>query len=422
MASRSFTAYFTQHGPIVARENGKWIAEALMNRPIPALEQSWLRTKATDLASYMKIAALKANSSNNTLFADDKGNIAFLVPQFIPRRDNRFDYTRPVDGSNPATAWHGLTPIKAMPNVINPPNGWVFNTNDWPWTAAGKDSPRAADYPRYMDSFGPNPRSHHALRMLTGARGFTKAKLIADAFDSYQTAFARLVPILVKDYDALPVNDPDKRRLAGPVAVLRHWDYRWNSTSIPTTLAVYWLTTLGRTVGPAARASGIDAHRRNMRTYDYIADKASPKVRLAALARAVDRLDSDFGTWGVPWGQINRYQRLDDAIHPHFDDAKPSIPVPFTSSLTGSLASFGAHRWPGTKKFYGNDGNSFVAVVEFGKRVSARAIHVGGASGHPDSPHFTDQAPRYATGDLRTVYFWPDQLKQHALRTYHPGD
>ena len=90
--------------------------------------------------------------------------------------------------------------------------------------------------------------------------------------------------------------------------------------------------------------------------------------------------------------------------------------------MTGSLASFGAHRWPGTKKFYGNDGNSFVAVVEFGKRVSARAIHVGGTSGHPDSPHFTDQAHRYATGDLRTVYFWPDQLKQHALRTYHPGD
>ena len=325
MASRTFTAYFTQHGPIVARENGKWIAEALMNRPIPALEQSWLRTKATDLASYMKIAELKANSSNNTLFADDKGNIAFLVPQFIPRRDNRFDYTRPVDGSNPATAWQGLTPIKDMPNVINPPNGWVFNTNDWPWTAAGKDSPKAADYPQYMDSFGPNPRSHHALRMLTGARGFTKAKLIADAFDSYQTAFARLVPILVEDYDALPANDPQEttagrtgRRCCATGTIAGA------PTSIPTTVAVYWLTTLGRTVGPAARASGIDAHRRNMRMYDYIADKASPKVRLAALARAVDRLDSDFGTWGVPWGQINRYQRLDDSIHPHFTMPSPA--------------------------------------------------------------------------------------------------
>src|SRR5690348_16584037 len=117
--ARTFTAYFTKAGPIVAEENGKWIAEALMNRPIPALEQSWLRTKATDLASYMKVAELKANSSNNTLFADDKGEIAFLAPQFIPKRDNAFDYLEPVDGSNPATAWQGMTPLKDMPNSID---------------------------------------------------------------------------------------------------------------------------------------------------------------------------------------------------------------------------------------------------------------------------------------------------------------
>ena len=420
--SRTFTAYFTQHGPIVAAEKGKWIAEALMNKPIPALEQSWLRTKAHDLASYMKIAELKANSSNNTIFADDKGEIAFLMPQFIPLRDDRFDYTRPVDGSNPATAWKGLTPIKDMPNVIDPPNGWVFNTNDWPWTAAGKDSPKASDYPQYMDSFGPNPRSHHALRMLVGARDFTPAKLIADAFDSYQTAFARLVPILVHDYDGLPAHDPLRAKLAGPIGVLRHWDDRWGLTSIPTTVAVYWLDTLGRKVAPAARASGIDAHRRNMRMYDYIADHAKPGTRLQALASAIDRLDADFGTWGVPWGEINRYQRLDDAVHPHFSDARPSIPVPFTSSRSGSLASFGARTWPGTKKYYGINGNSFVAVIDFGPKVRARAIHVGGTSGHPDSPHFTDQAERYTTGNLRTVYFRPDQLEGHTTRTYHPGE
>ena len=121
MRKRIFTAYFTLHGPIVAAQHGRWIAEALMNRPIPALEQSWLRTKATDLASYLRVARLKANSSNDTIFADDKGEIAFLVPQFIPKRNNRFDYTRPVDGSNPATAWQGLTPLKDMPNVLNPP-------------------------------------------------------------------------------------------------------------------------------------------------------------------------------------------------------------------------------------------------------------------------------------------------------------
>ncbi|HET6630957.1 MAG TPA: penicillin acylase family protein [Woeseiaceae bacterium] len=421
MGSRTFTAYFTHHGPIVRSENGKWIAQALMNRPIPALEQSWLRTKATDYASYKKVAELRANSSNNTLFASDKGEIAFLVPQFIPKRDDRFDYLNPVDGSDPATDWQGMTPLDEMPNVVNPPNGWVFNTNNWPWSAAGTHSPKRADFPQYMDSFGENARGIHAIRMLTGATDFTKASLITDAFDPYLPAFARLVPIVVEDYDALPANDAVKAKLAGPVAVLRRWNYRWGSASIPTSVAVFWGDTLWNEVRDAAEASGIDAHARNMRVLDYIADKATAKQRLTALAEAVDRLQQDFGHWGTPWGEINRYQRLDDSPAPRFDDSKPSIAVPFTSSRWGSLASSSGHRWPGTKKYYGNSGNSFVAVVEFGPKVSARAIHVGGQSGHADSPHFTDQKERYVTGNLRTVYFWPEQLKGHTERVYHPG-
>ncbi|MGH8146495.1 MAG: penicillin acylase family protein [Rhodanobacteraceae bacterium] len=421
MDKRSFTAYFTQHGPIVADENGKWIAEALMNRPIPALEQSWLRTKATDLASYMKVAELKANSSNNTLFADDKGEIAFLAPQFIPKRDNQFDYLKPVDGSNPATAWQGMTPLKDMPNAIDPPNGWVFNSNNWPYSAAGKYSPKRADFPQYMDSFGENARGIHATMMLTGAHDFTKAKLITDDFDSYLPAFARLIPILVANYDKLSDSDPLKQKLAAPIGILRNWDYRWGIASIPTTLAVTWGDRMWNEVEPKAKAIGLDAHTRDLREIDYIAEKSTPKQRLDALAAAVDRLDKDFGYWGVPWGEVNRYQRLDDSIHPHFDDSKPSIPVPFTSSRWGSLAASNAHRWPNTNKYYGRSGNSFVAVIDFGPKVSARAIHVGGQSGDPTSPHFTDQAERWTTGNLRTVYFWPDQIKAHTKRVYHPG-
>ncbi|MGH8183566.1 MAG: penicillin acylase family protein [Rhodanobacteraceae bacterium] len=421
MKTRNFSAYFTQAGPIVAEENGKWIAEALMNRPIAALEQSWLRTKATDLASYMKVAELKANSSNNTIFADDKGEIAFLMPQFIPKRDNAFDYLKPVDGSNPATAWQGLTPLKDMPNAINPPNGWVMNSNDWPYSAAGKYSPKRADFPQYMDSFGENARGKHATELLTGASDFTKAKLINIDFDSFLPAFARLIPILVKNYDALPASDPLRAKLAGPIGVLRHWDYRWGTASIPTTLAVTWGDAMWNEVAAKAEASGFDAHTTDLREIDYIAEKATPALRLDTLARTVDTLVKDFGYWGVPWGAINCYQRLDDAIHPHFDDSKPCLAVPFTSSRWGSLAASNTHKWPGTKKYYGRSGNSFVAVIDFGPKVSARAIHVGGQSGDPKSPHFTDQAQRWASGDLRTVYFWPDQIKAHAVRSYHPG-
>jgi acyl-homoserine-lactone acylase len=414
LATRHFTVYATHHGPIVRAADGKWIATALMNKPMEALEQSWLRTKASDYASYMKVAELKANSSNNTIFADDKGQIAYLHPQFIPQRDDRFDYTKPVDGSNPATDWQGLLPLDAAPHLLNPPNGWIMNTNNWPYSAAGNYSPKRADYPRYMDSFGENPRGLHATRLLTDAHDVTLPSLITAAFDSYLPAFARQLPILIADYDALSASDPLKRKLAGPIALLRSWDYRWGIASMPTSLAVFWGDTLWDKVSKADTAEGITV-------YDYMAEKAGPQARLHALVEAADRLEKDFGSWGVPWGEINRYQRVNGDIVQPFDDAKPSIPVPFVSSRWGSLASFGAHRWPGTKRYYGTGGNSFVAVVEFGPKVSARAITAGGESGHPDSPHFNDEAERYTTGNLRTEYIWPEQLKRHTERVYHTG-
>jgi len=414
MTERRFTVYATHHGPIVRAADGKWIAIALMNKPLEALEQSWLRTKASDYASYMKVAELKANSSNNTIFADDKGEIAYLHPQFIPRRDDRFDYTKPVDGSDPATDWKGLLPLDAAPHLLDPPNGWIFNTNDWPYSAAGPYSPKQADYPRYMDSYGENPRGIHATSLLTGQRDFTIASLISNAFDSYLPAFARQIPILVADYDALPANDPLKLKLASQIGLLRHWDYRWGITSIPTSLAVFWGDTLWDSVSKADTAEGLSI-------YDYMAEKARPAARLQALVEASDRLEKDFGSWGTPWGEINRFQRLTGDIEQPFNDAKPSIPVPFVSSRWGSLASFGAHRWPGTKRYYGTSGNSFVAVVEFGPKVHARAVTAGGESGHPNSPHFNDEAERYSTGNLRTVYFWPEELQGHIERVYHPG-
>lgn len=415
LGTRSFSTWRTHHGPIVAKRDGKWIAEALMWRPIAALEQSWLRTRATDLASYLQVAARQANSSNDTLFADSKGEIAYLHPQFVPIRDDRFDYTRAVDGSDPATDWKGLHPIASLPNAINPGVGWARNTNDWPWQAAGPDSPRAKDYPRYMDEIGPNARGTHADLLLADRHDFTPERLRAAAYDSYLPAFAALVPQLVAAWEALPASDPRRATLAAPIALLKGWDYRWAATSEPTTLAVFWGDGLWKDVGGFARAE-------RMNVPDYIAAKVTPAAKLDALAQAVDRLTRDFGDWRVAWGKVNRFQRLDDSIDPHFDDAKPGIAVPFTSAQWGSLASFGAKPYPNTKDYYGTSGNSFVAVVEFGPRLRAWAVTAGGESGDPASPHFNDQAQRYADGNLRPVYFYPQDLKGHIERAYRPGD
>ncbi|MET8403367.1 penicillin acylase family protein [Streptomyces sp900116325] len=411
---RSFTTFATHHGPIVREADGKWIACALMNKPVAALEQSFLRTTTQNYTQYLKVAGLKANSSNNTLFADSKGEIAFLMPQFMPVRDDRFDHLKPVDGSDPTTDWHGLHSLDSMPKAVNPKNGWAFNTNNWPWTAAGADSPVAADYPRYFDRVGENPRGPQAVRVLTARDDFTPQSLIKAAFDPYLTAFARLVPGLVAAWDQLPANNRQKTELAGPISLLRDWDHRWGAESTATSVAVFWGEDLWALTSQAAAGAGISV-------WDYMADRATDTQRLGALEAATKRLQRDFGSWKVPWGEINRYQRNGSAIVQEFSDAEPSIPVPFTSSRWGSLASFGAKAYPGTKRYYGTSGNSFVAVVEFGPRLRAWAVTAGGVSGHPDSPHFDDQAERYADGDLRRVYFYPDDLEGHVERRYRPG-
>jgi acyl-homoserine-lactone acylase len=413
-ASKTFTVYRTHHGPIVREAGDKWISIALMNTPVAALEQSFLRTKAVDYASFMKVATLKANASNNTIFADDKGEIAYLHPQFIPRRDDRFDYTRPVDGADPATDWKGLHALDEAPHLLNPPNGWIFNTNDWPYSAAGPYSPKRSDFPRYMDMVGENPRGLHAARILDGRKDFTLRGLIAAAYDPYLPAFARLIPLLTKAYDQTPAGDPLKTRLADQIAVLRAWDNRWAADSVATSLAVFWGEALWTEIKP-------QADEKRIQMIDAIA-QTPPRWKLEALAQASDRLTQDFGDWRTPWGQINRFQRLNDDIAATFRDDGPSIPVPFTSSQWGSLASFGAHRYPGTKRYYGTSGNSFVAAVEFGPRVRAFAVTAGGESGDPRSPHFDDEAQRYASGELREVYFYPEQLNGHIERRYHPGE
>jgi acyl-homoserine-lactone acylase len=414
LGSKSFTVYATHHGPIIEQSNGKWIAIALMQKPIEALSQGFGLTKARDYLSFMKVMELRANSSNNTIYADADGNIVYLHPQFVPRRDDHFDYTRPVDGANPATDWKGLHALAELPHLLNPASGWVMNTNDWPYSAAGTSSPKREDFPRYMDTAGENPRGVHATLLLKDRKDFSQDALNAAAFDSYLPAFAQLIPALIAAYDGMNESNALKPRLADQIAVLRAWNYRWGVHSVATTLAALW----GDELWSEAKS---DADAEKLSVYDDMADRTSAEQKLSVLARVSDRMEHDFGTWRVQWGEMNRCQRLTSDIVQKFNDAAPSIPVEFTSARWGSLASFGARRYEGTNKYYGTNGNSFVAIVEFGERVSARAITMGGESSDPKSPHFNDQASRYADGSLREVYFYPAQLVHHTEREYHPN-
>jgi acyl-homoserine lactone acylase PvdQ len=229
MAERVITVYRTHHGPIVRKtaESGQWVAVRLMHEPVKALTQSYSRTKAKNYKEFKQIMELHTNSSNNTIYADADGNVAYFHANWIPRRDPRFNWTRPVDGSDPATDWKELLSVDESPNLLNPATGWLYNSNNWPWSAAGSSSLKQADYPKYVDNGTETARGLHAIRVLENQKDFTLEKLQAAAYDSYLPWFEKTIPALIKAWDARPANDPLKTKTAEQIAMLRKWDLRW---------------------------------------------------------------------------------------------------------------------------------------------------------------------------------------------------
>jgi acyl-homoserine-lactone acylase len=412
-ASRSFTVYHSHHGPIIRSESGKWIAIKLLQVPVLALSQSYLRTKTTDYASFRRTQDMRTDTSNNTVYADAHGTIAYFHGNFIPKRDTSFDFTHPVDGSNPATEWQGPHAVADTITLLNPSNGWLFNSNNWPFTAAGDQSPKRENYPRYMWTKGENPRGPHAIEVLSRLRGATLDSLIAAGYDGHLTAFDVLLPPLFAAYDALPSADPRRANLKEAIETLRAWNRRSSADSVATAVAIFWGQGLIERNGAAAR----DADEP---VYDYLVDKLTDVERIEGLTAALAKLQQDFGRWQIAWGEINRFQRLTDDIVQPFDDAKPSLPVGFAPSQWGALASFDSSKPRKTKKIYGSVGNSFVAAVDFGPTIHAKAIMSGGESGDPASPHFADQALMFSQGRFRDVLFYPQDVRAHAERTYQP--
>lgn len=413
MAERTFTIYRTHHGSVIRKDagTGDWIAIGLMNDPVKALTQSYTRTKARNYKEFQQTMRLHTNSSNATIYADADGNIAYFHANFIPRRNLKFDWTKPVDGSDPDSDWKGLLTLEESPNLLNPASGWLYNANNSPWSAAGPSSLKQSDFPKYIDNGIESARGRHAIMVLQNRKDFTLDKLRNAAYDSYLPWFEKTVPALVAAWDKLPPTDPLKTKLSDQISILRQWNLRWSTDSVATSLGIFWGIEIVRALGPSP---GIPSE-------ENVVAKATSAQLVEALSRASDRLTTDFGNWQTRWGEINRFQRLTGDIVQPFNDAAPSLPVGFTSGNWGSLASFGAAPTRNTKKWYGTSGNSFVAVVEFGKKVRAKAITAGGESGNLNSPHFNDQAARYSKGDLREVYFYPNQLKDHVERKYIPG-
>lgn len=407
-----FPIYRTRHGPVTHEYDGKWVATAMMWDPVSALSQSYLRTKKDGLDAFNEMMEMRTNSSNNTVYADADGNIAYYHGNFIPKRNTKFDFTKPVDGSNPETKWQGRHKLEECIRVINPENGWIQNCNSTPFTCADEFSPKREDYPTYMSIDMETFRGIHAIDLLKKNKDFTIDKLIEIAYDPYLPAFAELIPGLIEAYDAKPIKSKD---FSDAIEVLRGWDFRTSENSVAMSLShMYGLAYNAKGKAP----NGLS----RMERIKYFGHQSPLDERLEMFNNVLLKLTNDFGTWNTAWGEINRFQRLNGDVDLKFDDTQPSIPVGLASGRWGALAAFGAYYGENTKRIYGTRGNSFVAVVEFGDKVVAKSMLAGGQSGDPESAHFYDQAQRYVDIQFKEVAFYKADIKKRAVRTYHPGE
>lgn len=408
---KTFKTYRTHHGPITHKADGKWTASAMMWEPVKALEQSYIRTKQNGYKGFREMMNIRTNSSNNTVYADAGGNIAYFHGNFVPVRDTVFDFTKSVDGSNPQTDWKGLHTVDENILLLNPKNGWLQNCNSTPYTAALENSPKRKNYPKYMSKDQENFRGVHAIRLLTDKKEYTLDSLIKLAHDPYLPAFEKLIPGLVEAYDKT-----DRTKLLSlPIEELRNWDFKTSKESVAMTLAHYYGTMYGRNGKRPRKMSDMEA-------MIYFGSASPMAERLSVFRAVIKKLESDFGTWNIPWGEVNRYQRLNGDIKQAFNDDEPSVAVGFASGRWGALAAYGVSYTNNTKKIYGTRGNSFVAVVEFGEKVKAKTILAGGQSGDPTSAHFNDQTDAYINMQFKTVAFYKDDVLKQAEKTYHPGE
>jgi acyl-homoserine lactone acylase PvdQ len=407
LKEKEFTIYRTHHGPITHLEQGKWVATKINWNPVQALIQSYTRTKLTNYAEFKEMMDIRTNSSNNTVFADGEGNIAYFHGNFIPKRNPQIDFSKPVDGADPGTDWQGLHTVDESILILNPGTGWIQNCNSTPFTAAGEFSPKKEDYPNYMAPDQENFRGIHASQLLKQqTKKLNLDTFLQLAYDPYLPAFSFLIPELLGSISStLPA-------AYGPaLELLRTWDYRTSKESVAMSIAHFYGENYQRRFRSLSRFAQADAN----------AKIPAPAELQAVFIQTLEQMNADFGSWNTPWGQINRFQRLSGDITAGFDDSKPYIPIVLDSGNWGALDAYVARATDNTKRLYGYRGNSFVAVVEFGEKVRAKSILAGGQQADSNSPHFFDQAQRYADAQFKEIPFYREDVEKRKVKSYHPG-
>ncbi len=418
MSQKAFRAFETHHGPVIAKRDGQWLTLKHHNRSARGLEQSWLRTKAKSFAEFKQVMYMKENTSNNTVYADKEGNTAYWHGNFMPKRDSTLDWSKPVDGSTSKTEWGPLHMVDDMVTIYNPKTGWIQNCNSTPATAAGESSLYLGKFPAYMAPDAENFRGINAVQHCLNIvpKSLDIDKTIAVGYTRRLPAMEYVVPALLRGLKSTTFSNPDHKLMYD---LLSTWKYETDTNSIATTLAIEtaekMLSFINRTESAIMNDKGFVG---KLITY---CDKAADSQVVKLLEATRENLENRFGTWQVPWGDINRYQRLTGKLDETYSDSLPSIPSRFAAATWGALPSYVSRQMPGTQKRYGYSGNSFICAVEFGERIKAKSLLAGGNSNNPQESAFSNQAAMYSSGQFKDVLFYREDIEKNMKKVYSPG-
>jgi acyl-homoserine lactone acylase PvdQ len=421
VVQRKFSFTKTHQGPIVAERDGKPLAIRLAKLDAGgAIEQAYAMGRAENVAQFKDAMRSCSLPMFNALVADADGNIFYVYNGAVPRRSTKFDWTKPVDGSNPETEWQGYLRFDELPQLENPKCGFLQNCNQSPLsttpttkelvTGEVDENPKAGQFPPYLmatERERDNPRARISRRILHSTAKFAYDDWTRDGFNTKILEAEARIPDLVKEWEALTPKEPDRAaRLREPVEALKSWDCVSTVESVPMTLFVETYDRVLKMV-----------EKRDVLNYP----------RLRALEATMADLERTHGTWKVAWGEINRLQRVhgsqvDMQGHGAFRDDQPSLPVAGAPGPLGIVFNFYAFPQAGQKNHYGVAGHSYVAAVELALEPKAKTILQFGESGDPTSPHWFDQAQLYAKKQFKPARYSKADVEANCERHYHPGE
>jgi penicillin amidase len=397
--SKSVTLRKTHHGPVVVLKGSQAIALRLAKLEEGGLIDEWYAMgRSRSLIEFKAAMSRLAIPMFNTMYADREGKIFYVYNAAVPRRAAKVDWTKPLDGSSPESEWQGYHKFEELPQLTNPPTGFLQNCNSTPFLTTTEGNPVKDVYPSYMVREPDTPRARLSRRILSAKDKFSFDELARAAFDTTVIEAETFVPALVDEWENLKQADAARaEKLIAAVAELRSWDRVSTIDSKAMTLFVL-------------------SYERASRVRD-----TAPWPKIRALETVISNLERDWGTWQVPWGEINRLQRVHTSGSELFNDASPSLPVPGAAGPLGIIFSFYSRPEKGQKRRYGFLGNTYVSVIEFGREPQARSLLVFGESADSASAHYLDQARLYAAGKMKPSWFTLAEIKQHSGRSYHPG-